>query len=339
MQINLISDTVTKPSPEMLDAMMSAEVGDDVFRQDPTVLELEEKVAEMFGHEDAIFCPSGTMTNQIALKLLTQPLDEAICDATSHVYLYELGGYGFNSGIHINVLQGIDGKITATQIAEAIKPDTDWYPTTSLVALENSCNRAGGTYYTLQDIQPIRALCRERGLRMHLDGARLFNVLVETGERPRDYGALFDTVSICLSKGLGAPVGSVLCSSNENIRRARKIRKVFGGGMRQAGYLAAAGIYALDNNIDRLQEDNDKAKQIADLLRTQSYVSEVLPGGTNIIIFRLSNNRPVSDFIRELETHGVLAAQMSTDTIRFVFHLDITSAMMERLIGILTKIN
>ena len=336
--INLISDTVTKPTRGMLDAMMSAEVGDDVFRQDPTVQALEEKVAEMFGHEAALFCPTGTMTNQIALKILTQPLDEVICDITSHIYLYEVGGYSFNSGIHINVLEGQHGKLTATQIGDAIKPVTDWYPTSKLVSLENSCNRAGGTYYTTHEIRPIRVLCQERGLFMHLDGARLFNVLVVSGETPRDYGALFDTVSICLSKGLGAPVGSVLCSSAENITRARKVRKVLGGGMRQAGYLAAAGIYALDHHVERLKEDNARAKFISDLLRQQDYVSEVLPGGTNIVIFRLADGRTVPEFIMSLEEQGVLAAQMSRDTIRFVFHLDITEAMMASLVEVLRRI-
>jgi threonine aldolase len=336
--INLISDTVTKPARAMLETMMAAEVGDDVFRQDPTVQALEEKVATLFGHEAAIFCPSGTMTNQIALKVLTQPLDEVICDATSHIYLYELGGYGFNSGIHINVLPGQDGKLTAPQIAEAIKPDKDWYPTSKLVSLENSCNRAGGTYYTLEDIRPIHELCRARGLSMHLDGARIFNVLVETGESARDYGMLFDTVSICLSKGLGAPIGSVLSSSAERITHARKVRKVLGGGMRQAGYLAAAGIYALDHHVERLREDNSRAKFIAELLQKQDYVSEVLPGGTNIVIFRLAGNRSVTEFINTLEGHGVLAAPMSADTVRFVFHLDISEEMMERLSEVLSSI-
>ncbi len=336
--INLISDTVTKPTPGMLHAMMTAEVGDDVFRQDPTVAALEEKIAAMFGHEAALFCPSGTMTNQIALKILTQPLDEVICDITSHIYLYELGGYAFNSGIHINILQGQDGKLTASQIANAIKPEKDWYPTSKLVSLENSCNRAGGTYYTLKEIRPIHDLCKERGLFMHLDGARLFNVLVETDESPLHYGMLFDSISICLSKGLGAPVGSVLCSSAEKIKHARKVRKVLGGGMRQAGFLAAAGSYALDHHIERLREDNSRAKSVAEFLQKQEYVSEVLPGGTNIVIFRLAGDNSVEEFIRKLEDHGVLAAPMSADTVRFVFHLDIHESMMERLFEVLKQI-
>lgn len=322
----------------MLDAMIHAEVGDDVFRQDPTVHALEEKAAALLGHEAALFCPSGTMTNQIALKLLTRPLDEVICDKTSHIYLYELGGYAFHSGIHINVLDGMHGKITADQVAAAIKPETDWYPTSRLVSLENSCNRAGGTFYTMDEVRPIRALCAEHGMYMHLDGARLFNVIVETGDSAAEWGALFDSVSICLSKGLGAPVGSVLCSSAERIRHARKLRKVFGGGMRQAGYLAAAGIYALDHHIERLKQDNARAKHMSDILKQQAYVEEVLPGGTNIIIFRLTGGRSVNTFIGQLKEHGILAAPMSADTVRFVFHLDITDAMMDRLLYLLQEV-
>lgn len=323
----------------MLEAMMSAEVGDDVFGQDPTVRRLEEKVAGMFGHEAALFCPSGTMTNQIALKLNTRPLDEVICDITSHIYLYEIGGYSFNAGIHINVLEGKQGKLTAAQIAKAIKPQTDWYPRSSLVSLENSCNRAGGTYYTLDEIRPIRKLCEQHDIKMHLDGARLFNVLVETGEDAKAYGKLFDTVSICLSKGLGAPVGSVLCFSADQLNYARKVRKVLGGGMRQAGYLAAAGIYALDHHIERLKTDNDRARHISSVLEKQSYVQEVLPGGTNIVIFRLAEERNVPDFIQLLASRGVLAAPMSSDTLRFVFHLDITDGMMTQLEEILQSLN
>ncbi len=321
----------------MLEAMMSAQVGDDVFKQDPTVAALEEKVASMFGHEAALFCPSGTMTNQVAIKIHTQPLDEVICDITSHIYLYELGGYSFNSGVHMNTLQGQYGRLSAHQIAEAIKPETDWYPASRLVSLENSCNRAGGTFYTTDDIRDIRTVCADCGLSMHLDGARLFNVLVETGETTQAYGELFDSVSICLSKGLGAPVGSVLTGTAEKIKFGRKVRKVFGGGMRQAGYLAAAGIYALDHHVSRLKEDNDRAKRVSEFLINQPYVSEVLPGGTNIVIFRLANGRSVPEFINVLGSHGVHAVQMSTDTLRFVFHLDITELMMERLFEVLGK--
>lgn len=331
MIVNLISDTVTKPTRGMLDAMMRAEVGDDVFRHDPTVNALEEKVANLFGHESALFCPSGTMTNQIAVNVHTRHLDEIICDKTSHVYLYELGGYSFNSGVSIALVDGEDGLMSASQIEVAIRPKADWYPESRLVVIENSCNRAGGTYYTLNDIAPIKQLCDRRGLRMHLDGARLFNVLVETGESARDYGKMFDTVSICLSKGLGAPVGSLLTGSVEFIDRARKVRKVLGGGMRQAGFLAAAGIYALDHQVDRLRQDNERAKEIGQLLAAQSYVKSVLPVKTNIVIFTLADGIDQEGFLGKLQATGILAAPMSNDTVRFVFHLDISDEMMDYL--------
>ena len=241
MQINLISDTVTKPTPAMLQAMMAAEVGDDVFGEDPTVNALEKKGAALFGKEAAIFCPSGTMTNQIAIKCHTQPLDEVICDHYSHVYQYETGGYAYNSGVGINLIAGINGKITASQIDAAIKPIHDWLPLSKLVVLENTANKGGGSYYTLEEVRPIAALCREKGLSLHLDGARLFNALVETGETTQAWGNQFESISICLSKGLGAPVGSLLIGNQAFIKKARRVRKVMGGGMRQAGYLAAAG--------------------------------------------------------------------------------------------------
>lgn len=252
----------------MLEHMMQAEVGDDVFRQDPTVNRLEEMVGRMFGKEAALFCPSGTMTNQLALKTHTNPLDEVICDHYSHIYQYETGGYAFNSGIAINLIEGKNGKITADQIAAAIKPKYDWLPESKLVVLENSCNKGGGSYYTLDEIAPINRLCESQGIKLHLDGARLFNVLVETGEMTADVGALFDSISICISKGLGAPVGSLLIGNQDFITQARRFRKVMGGGMRQAGYLAAACIYALENNVPRLKDDNDQATELGLYLTT-----------------------------------------------------------------------
>ena len=329
--INLISDTVTKPTPEMLRAMMDADVGDDVFGQDPTVNELQARLADMFGKESAVFCPSGTMTNQIAIKAHTRPLEEIICDKYSHIYLYEIGGYGFNSGAAINLIDGTDGKMSADQIRKAIKPDTEWYPTSRLVVIENSCNRAGGTYYTLPEIKEIRKVCTTNRLKMHLDGARLFNVLVETGESTRDYGAEFDSISICLSKGLGAPVGSVLIGDADFIRRARKIRKVFGGGMRQAGYLAAAGIYALDNHVDRLKIDNRRAEEIGAELSDLPYIEKVLPVKTNIIIFRPAPPLTPDLLLKTLEEHGILATFMDKETVRFVFHLDISEQQIAHL--------
>lgn len=337
-EVNLISDTVTKPTPEMLKAMMTAEVGDDVFRQDPTVNALEKKVAELFGHEAALFCPSGTMTNQIAIRIHTQPLDEVICDETSHIYLYELGGYSVNSGVSITVTRGDGGKLTPELVKGAVRPQADWYPNSRLVVIENTLNRAGGNYYTLDEITPIREVCNHHGMALHLDGARLFNALAETGEDPPAYGAAFDTISLCLSKGLGAPVGSVLSGPSELIAKARKVRKVMGGGMRQAGYLAAAGIYALDHHIERLKIDNDRAKEIGDLLAQQSYVSEVLPVKTNICIFKLAGGKTPDQFLQKLKSKGILAAPMSHDTVRFVFHLDITEKMMDYLRETLTSL-
>ena len=322
----------------MLDAMLRADVGDDVFGQDPTVNALEAQVAAMFGHERALFCPSGTMTNQIAIRIHTRPLDELICDEWSHVYLYELGGYSVNSGVSISVVRGTDGKITPAQIVDAIRPEADWYPRSRLVTIENSCNRAGGTYYTLEEMRAISETCASANLALHLDGARLFNVLVETGDAPAHVGPLFDTISICLSKGLGAPVGSILIGSESLIRRARKVRKVLGGGMRQAGYLAAAGLYALEHHIDRLREDNMRARQIGQILATQPYVSEVLPVHTNIVIFKVTADHDVPRMLDRLKVHGITAAPMSHDTIRFVFHLDITERMMRHLEQVLDKI-
>lgn len=336
--INLISDTVTKPSPEMLQAMFQAEVGDDVFREDPSVNALEEKAAAMFGKEAALFCPSGTMTNQIAIKVHTNALDEVICDHYSHVYQYETGGYAFNSGVAMNLLTGENGKITAAQIEAAIKPDYDWLPKSSLVVLENSCNKGGGSYYTLEEIKPISALCRERDLALHLDGARLFNVLVETGESTQEVGTYFDSISICISKGLGAPVGSVLIGNQDFIKQARRFRKVMGGGMRQAGYLAAACLFALKNNINRLKEDNKRAQKIGAVLKNLPYVDSVRPVKTNILIFDLKDTFTAESFLEKLKAEGIQAVAFGPQTVRFVTHLNFTEEMMEKVIATLKAI-
>lgn len=330
MKINLVSDTVTRPTPEMLQAMFSAEVGDDVFKADPTINALEAKVAEMFNKPAAIFCPSGTMTNQIAIKVHTQPLDEVICDHYSHIYQYETGGYAFNSGVAINLLQGTNGKIVADQIAAAIKPLYDWLPVSKLVVLENTCNKGGGSYYTLEEILPIRDLCQRRGLKLHLDGARLFNALIETGETTQQVGAHFDSISICLSKGLGAPVGSLLIGEKEFIRQARRFRKVMGGGMRQAGYLAAAGIYALDHHVERLKIDNDHAKLLGKTLETCNAVEQVRPVKSNIVIFDLKDPHTAEIILAKLESKDILASAFGPQTIRFVTHLEITPEMVEK---------
>ena len=338
MFINLISDTITKPTPGMLQAMMQAEVGDDVFGEDPTVNALEAKVAAMFGKEAALFCPSGTMTNQIALKVHTQPLDEVICDENSHIYQYEVGGYAYNSGIGINLIKGTNGKVTAEQVAVAIKPVYDWLPISRLVVLENTANKGGGSYYTLEEIQAIQQLCHERGLRLHLDGARLFNALVETGESTLDTGALFDSISICLSKGLGTPVGSLLIGREAFIRQARRVRKVMGGGMRQAGYLAAAGIYALDHHVQRLKEDNDRAKLIGKTLEKLTYVAQVRPVQSNIIIFDLKAPYTAATYLDALRQKGIKAAAFGPQTVRFVTHLDFSEDMLAQTLKIISEL-
>ncbi len=331
MIINLISDTVTVPTADMLQYMMQAEVGDDVFGEDPTVNRLQDKIAELFGMEAALFCPSGTMTNQIAIKTHTQPLDELICDHYSHVYQYESAGFAFHSGVSVALIEGTYGKITADQIVSKIKPVFDWHAKSKLVVLENTCNKGGGSIYTLSEIEPIRQLCLEHHLILHLDGARIFNALVETGDSPLAVGELCDSISVCLSKGLGAPVGSLLIGTADFILQAKRFRKVMGGGMRQAGYLAAAGIYALDNHVERLKIDNDRAKAIGILLAKQPYVERVNPVQSNIIIFHLHQQFMAKSLLVAFEKSGVLASTFGPHTLRFVFHLDITEAMMDQL--------
>lgn len=337
--INLISDTVTRPTPAMLSYMMEAEVGDDVFGEDPTINRLQDKVAGMFGREAAMFCPSGTMTNQIAIKINTNPLDDVICDVDSHIYQSETGGYAFNSGVAISLIHGVNGKITATQVENALKPGHDWQPTSRLVVIENTNNKGGGSYYSLDEVKPIAELCKKKGLKLHLDGARIFNALAETGEDTISWGTLFDTVSICMSKGLGAPVGSLLIGDRETIRMARRYRKVMGGGMRQAGYLAAACIYALDHHRDRLKEDHANARQIANVLNTCPFVSYLKPVDTNILIFGLRDDIRDVDFIATLKQHGILASPFGGNTIRFVTHLDVTETMVSQVCEKLRDLN
>lgn len=337
MTINLISDTVTKPTPGMLNAMWAAEVGDDVFREDPTVNALEAKCAALFGHESALFCPSGTMANQIALKVHTRPLDEVICDEMSHIYQYEVGGYAFHSGIGVNLLKGENGILDAEMIAAAIKPRQDWLPRSSLVVLENTCNKGGGSIYPTGRIQAIKTMCRDNNLALHLDGARIFNALVETGESPEGIGAAVDSISVCLSKGLGAPVGSVLIGNQAFIAEARRLRKAMGGGMRQAGYLAAAGIYALDHQVERLRDDHAHAQQLASALATLPWVTQIRPVQTNILIFDLIAPRTPAEFLDFLKRNGILATAFGPQTIRFVTHLEVNKAMIERTIEVLKQ--
>lgn len=335
MITDLRSDTFTKPTPAMLEAMMKAPVGDDVFGEDPTVNELEAFAANMFGMPAAIFCPSGTMTNQIAIKCHTQPGDEVICDKMSHVYVYEGGGIAFNSGAQVKPLEGERGRLSAEQVQEAINPDDVHKARTSLVSLENTANRGGGSCYNFTDIQQIKEVCLQNNLMYHLDGARLFNALVATGETPIQYGEAFDSISICLSKGLGAPVGSLLLGEKDFIKKARRIRKVFGGGMRQAGYLAAAGLYALQNNIERLQTDHDHAKQIADVLITKNFVGRVLPVETNILIFEVIDCHTPVSFCDRLKEENILCVPISPTQVRMVTHLDIGNEMIKNLVSLL----
>ncbi len=329
--IDLRSDTVTKPSLAMLEAMMSAEVADDVLEHDPTVKALEDRASEMFGMEAALYCPSGTMTNQIALRIQTQPQDQIICDQLSHIYLYEGGGPAYNSMVSLRLVQGDRGRITAGQVEANINPDDPHFPITRLVSLENTANKAGGSYYDLAQIKAIREVCNKHGLSLHLDGARLFNALVETGEDPKEYGELFDTISICLSKGLGAPVGSLLLSSHQNHKKARRVRKVLGGAMRQSGFLAAAGLYALEHNIERLKEDHQRAKKISSWLERKDYVEEVLPVSTNIIVFKLTKPHTSADFLEKLKAVGVLAVPFGPHLVRFTLHLNVTETMVNEL--------
>lgn len=337
-KIDLRSDTLTKPTREMLEVMFSAEVGDDVFMEDPTVERLERKAAHRLGMEAGLFCPSGTMCNQIAIRVLTQPQDEVICDEKSHIYNYEGGGIAYNSFVTTQLVHGDRGRISASDVADHIKPDDMHYPHTALVALENTVNKGGGSFYRLEDIAPIHKVCLKKGLAMHLDGARLFNALVETGDVAEEYGKYFDTISICLSKGLGAPVGSVLLGSRELIHRARRIRKVMGGGMRQVGYLAAAGIYALDHHVNRLKQDHERARRIADILEKLDWVSGFLPVETNIVIFALADRINPQDFLQKLREAGVLAVSFGGQLIRFVTHLDFGDGQLDVLEGILKEL-
>lgn len=336
---DLRSDTITRPTPAMLQAMFAAPVGDDVFGEDPTVNALEEKTAQLFGLAAGLFCPSGTMTNQIAIKAHVEPLSEVICDYTAHIYQYEGGGIAANSGASVYLLHGERGKITPEMVRRGIRPNNIHYPLTKLVALENTSNKGGGSYYTLPEIAAIAEVCREHNLAFHLDGARVFNALVAAGEQPQPYGEYFDSISVCLSKGLGAPVGSVLLGSKVFIQKARRIRKVFGGGMRQAGFLAAAGIFALDNHLARLTDDHQKAKILAETLQTCSFVETIQPVDTNIVIFQLQPRLTEAQFLKELATQNILALDFGPQTIRLVTHLDFTDDMLEHTVKVLQNLN
>lgn len=320
---DLRSDTVTRPTKPMLEAMFHAVVGDDVFGDDPTVQALEEKAATMFRMEAAVFCPSGTMTNQLAIKAHTRPGDEVICDATAHIYLFEGGGLGLNSGCSVRTLNGDHGRFTAADVEANINdPHNVHLPLTRLVSVENTSNKGGGSCWDFGELVKIAEVCRKHGLSYHLDGARLFNALCETGESPAQYGALFDSISICLSKGLGAPVGSLLLGKRDFIATSRRYRKAFGGAMRQSGYLAAAGIYALDHHIGRLREDHRRAKELGEIFRKSPFVSSVMPVETNIVIFEIAPEYNANDILKKLEEQNIQLAAFGPSTLRTVTHLD-----------------
>lgn len=338
MLIDYRSDTVTKPTPAMLEAMMKAPVGDDVFGEDPSINQLESLAASMFEMEAGIFCPSGTMTNQIAIKCHTQPGDEVICDESSHIYQYEGGGIAFNSGASVKLLHGDRGRITAEQVKAAINPDDVHRAATSLVSLENTSNRGGGSCYNWEEILKIREVCNEHKLAFHLDGARLWNALVAKNETAKQYGETFDSISVCLSKSLGCPVGSLLLGTKELVRRARRYRKAFGGGMRQAGFIAAAGIYALEHHIGRLKEDHLHAQQIAAAISTRKWLKELLPVETNIIIFELKEAGTAPQLVASLKEKGILAYAITPSRVRLVVHLDISAEMVDRTINIISTL-
>ena len=338
MEINLVSDTVTKPTPEMLQYMFQAKVGDDVYKQDPTVNELQDKVAALFGMEAALFFPSGTMANQTAIKLHTQPGEQLIADKWAHVYNYEGGGVSFNSGVSCQLLEGNRGMIKAPQVANAIN-DPEFYhsPKTSLVCVENTTNKGGGACYEIEDLVEIKKVCLANNLKFHLDGARIWNALVAKKQSPKHYGQIFDTISVCLSKGLGAPIGSLLISDKETIHRALRIRKILGGGMRQVGYLAAAGIYALDNHIERLADDHRRAKELGQALSQLSWVARVEPIETNILIFEVQPSIDERAVVETLKQRGIHISSMGHGKLRMVTHLDYREVMHDYVMETLQR--
>jgi threonine aldolase len=338
MPIDLRSDTVTKPTPGMLEAMMTAKVGDDVFGEDPSINALEAMAARLFGMEAALYCPSGTMSNQIAIKCHTQPGDEVICEKSSHVYIYEGGGIAFNSGSQVKALDGDLGRITASQVSLSINPDDVHRARTSLVSLENTCNRGGGACYNLEEIRRIKKVCSDNQLKLHLDGARLFNALVATGQTAKEHGQVFDSISVCLNKGLGCPIGSILMGPAVFIRQARRVRKAFGGGLRQAGFMAAAGIYALENNVDRLATDHEHARRLAAALEKKDFVRSIMPVATNIVIFEVDQNGCARELAQQLKEKGILAIAIAANQIRFVTHLDISPAMVDEAVAVIEQL-
>ncbi|WP_346882285.1 GntG family PLP-dependent aldolase [uncultured Algibacter sp.] len=337
MTIDLRSDTVTKPTQGMLDAMMQAKVGDDVFREDPTINALEAKIAHMFGKEQALFFPSGTMANQTAIKLHTNPGDQVICDKYAHIYNYESGGASFNSGVSCKLIDGQRGMFNAGQVLEAINPEAYYYSKTSLVEIENTTNKGGGACWDFNEILKIKKICHDNSLGFHMDGARLWHALATKNETSKQYGDVFDTISVCLSKGLGCPVGSLLVGNADIMQDALRFRKIFGGNMRQAGFLAAAGLYALDNHLDRLKYDHVKAKDIAAILSKLSIIKTVEPVETNIVIFELNDDVDDIKFTKQLTAKNIHIISMGGGKLRMVTHLDYTDAMHDKLLQVLSK--
>jgi threonine aldolase len=336
MIIDLRSDTVTKPTKDMLEAMMTADVGDDVYKEDPSVNALEERLAKMFGKDQALFFPTGSMANQTALKLHTNPGEQVICDKYAHIYNYEGGGASFNSGISCKLIDGHRGMFTAKLVEESINPP-DFYhsPLTTLVEVENTTNKGGGACWDFEELKRIRTVCDTHNLGYHIDGARLWNAIVKTKETTEDYGKLFDTISVCLSKGLGCPIGSVLIGNNDIMKGAIRVRKILGGGMRQVGYLAAAGLYALDHHVERLTDDHKKAKEIGEVLEALSIIKKVEPIETNIVIFELESHVDESQFLKQLSDKNIHIIGMGSNKLRMVTHLDYTDEMHERLLNVL----
>lgn len=338
MKIDLRSDTVTQPDQAMKEVMIKAPLGDDVLGDDPSIIALEEKAARRFGKEAALFCPSGTMTNQIAIKVHTNAPGEVICDELSHIYWYEGGGIGFNSGCSVRLIKGDRGRFKAEDVKAAINADDVHFPKSQLVSLENTCNKGGGSIWDQNEVKGIAELCRKEHLPLHLDGARMYNAIVASGIEEREFAEPYDSISLCLSKGLGCPVGSLLIGSKDFIYQARRIRKVLGGGMRQAGLLAAAGSYALDNNVSRLQEDHQNAKILSEALEKKSFVKSITPVETNILIFELNDDMPAEKMLEKLADHNIQAVGMGHQKIRFVTHLHIGEQEMDRILKVVKRL-
>jgi len=337
MVIDFRSDTVTKPTPQMLDAMLHAEVGDDVFREDPTVNRLEKKMAATFDMESALWCASGTMSNQVAIASHTRPGDEVICEQESHVYYYEGGGIAYNAGCQTRTLAGDRGRISAHQVLMSINPDDVHKSHSSLVCLENTSNRGGGSCYDLEEIKRIRSVCDENQLKLHLDGARLYNALVAKNQKAAEFGKLFHSISVCFNKGLGCPSGSILLGTEAFIRQAIRVRKVFGGGLRQAGFLAATALYALEHHVGRLATDHLHAKRIGEALQKHPLVKMVLPVETNLVIFELIEGQDPKTFISSMKGKNILLLTISAKRLRIVTHLDISSEMVDQFLEALEQ--